>query len=223
MIKLTIEGTVDDVEDFLLDIAGVDGSPAPDSVPKPARLEDLRKDRIYRKLEEKLREKKIVEKAKPVVSVPKAPSARSRDHDRKIELPTKDDLLISPFEYEKKLEKFHKPLFICELPDGRVALRYMSGKVFTTREKILSIPYPVPAGYLKNIGLAANPLTAIRHYRAYLAAGNSVHPGNEIQNKVPDRKEEKDLDAPFKPKLSGAFSTHPGKEDFDKIEGSLEK
>ncbi len=253
-MKLTLEGELGEIEDFLLDLI------VTDSVPPELEGPIIQGDRIYQTLERRLKEKEkerieeniivlpelrkdsvplpeaeakrdpdrthelrknprveeIVKKAKPAVSVPMAPEIKKQDHDRK--LPTIYDIVVPRFEWERGCEKNYKRLSFIELPDGRVMLGYMSARVFTTKEKMLRLPFPLPAGYLRIAGMATNQITAVRQYQEYLSTvKGSVLPG-ELAT-VP-QQDIKDPDAPFKPRLSGVINTHPGED--EKVEGSLE-
>lgn len=235
-MKLTIEGNVEEIENFLLDLLVM---PA-DSVPQPAPADDTRKDRKEeekkfcppgeeelspiqpgekdRKPEDKVKLIYIHRLAastdiKPHSSVPPEGPASDPQEDIITEfpkLPTKDDLLIPRFSWDKKDERTYKRLIFAELPDGKVMLNYIGGRVFSTKEKILRIPYPVPNAYLIRMGITNNHSTAIRLYREYLDSVRVPNPGQCSQG---DRKGEDDPDEVFKPMLKGAFSTRPGKED----------
>ncbi|MDW7733703.1 MAG: hypothetical protein SCH66_14900, partial [Methanolobus sp.] len=94
-------------------------------------------------------------------------------------------------------ETKYKSVVFAELPDGRVMLSAWSCRIYTTREKILAIPYPVPPGYLESVG-STNYTVAIKQYREYLAA--------------------QDEDEKYKPMLKNAFSTRPADHDGGKVE-----
>lgn len=223
-LSLVLEGSEDEIVDFMFALVPDSLTKESSVPPEPAAASSL-EDRKPNALEEFMAERAKLKK-KPDDSVPKAPVIKERDHDRKIsglwdkipKLPTKEDLLIPRFEWKRECEKNYNKLLFAELPDGRVMLSYMSAKVFTTKEKVLQIPFPVPPGYLKKCG-APNNVTALLQYRKYLA-GHSVPPGNIRSGDIADRKEEKDPDEAFRPKLKGAFSTRPGKEDIDQLGGS---
>ena len=120
------------------------------------------------------------------------------------ELTPRPDWLIPKFEWDKDKEKSYKTLFFFEHEDGRVMLSYMSCKMFTTKEKVMALHYPIPHGQPPKTALSVNNRTAVRIYREYLAQDD------------PD-------DAKYKPMLKGAFSTRPGNQDYDKVEGCLEQ
>lgn len=121
------------------------------------------------------------------------------------------DFLIPKFDWDKNKEKNYKTLFFFEYEDGTVMLSYQNSKTFTTKQKVMTLPYPVPDGYppLKTIP-STNKRTAIRLYREYLVQQTAL------------TVEKLDPDAKYKPKLKGAFSTRPGHEDYDKVEGDLQ-
>jgi cell division protein ZapA (FtsZ GTPase activity inhibitor) len=82
---------------------------------------------------------------------------------------TEADLTVPKFPHDKTLEKWFRTLFYFEHPDGRVVLNYMSGLTYTTKEKVLKLPFPFENGYFKNAGFqAATHITAIRLYREFL-------------------------------------------------------
>ena len=114
-------------------------------------------------------------------------------------------------------------MFFFEHEDGRVMLSYMAAKTFTTKEKVMQIPFPVPSGYAPLKPLSANNRTAIRLYREYLAQPtiSAERPDQTQQSQEKRPQEDEDPDAKYEPMLRGAFSTRPGREDYDKVEGEL--
>lgn len=77
--------------------------------------------------------------------------------------------LIPKFAWDKTKEKSYRTIFFIELEDGRVMISYFSSKVFTTKEAIMAIPFPIPRIYAPLMNLNTNPRTAVRQYREYLA------------------------------------------------------
>lgn len=124
------------------------------------------------------------------------------------------DFLIPKFEWDCSKKKSYKTLFFFEHEDGRVLLLYTGTKTFTTRERVLRLPYPVPNGYPALKVLSVTSRTAIRMYREYFANLSAKKPPAAEKVQV-------DPDEKYKPQLRGVFSTHPGREDFEKVEGDL--
>lgn len=69
---------------------------------------------------------------------------------------TKDNIIIPRFTHDPALEKSYRTLFYYEHPDGRVVLRYMAGLLYSTKERLKQIPYPVPLKLLANMGFSGN-------------------------------------------------------------------
>ncbi len=140
--------------------------------------------------------------------------------DTKAEKPiislTKADLTVPKFPHDKKLEQSYKTLFYLEMPDGRTVLRYMGGILYTTKEKILTLPYPMPNGYLKETGLSANQCTGLRLYREHLFREATTATSVVVDSPIIVDQDE------WKYKKMGLNDTHVGKEDFNKIEGDLQ-
>lgn len=109
------------------------------------------------------------------------------------------DLLISKFPYDSKLEKKYETISIFEESNGKVALTYNRYKIYTTKEKIMRLPFPVPKGIVSESPWQVR--TAIRKYRKY------IEEQKKIQIQIPGD------DKNFKPMMSGIIQTIPEKED----------
>ncbi len=95
-------------------------------------------------------------------------------------LPPKD-LKIPKFEYDKGLRRQYGLVFFTELPDGRVVIEYGMAHYYTTKEKVLQIPFPFPKKYFsKENGWSSTIEIAFKKYRRYLAE----HPALEADNKT---------------------------------------
>ncbi len=209
-MKFSLEGTPDEIEDFLYNLF-----PSSEPVSVPPDHKGLITGTDIKPEKKEI----ILPEVKKNLSVPKAPEIAKKDQDIKLEiqkLPTKEDIIIPRFQWPQVREKYYNRLVFAELEDGRVMLSYMSARIYTTKEKVLQIPYPVPSAYRKGFN-NPNHVTALRQYRQYLAENISVHAAAEISGIPEDRI---DPDAPFKPMLNGVFTTHPDAE--EKIEGTLE-
>ncbi len=85
---------------------------------------------------------------------------------------TKEDLVVDWFECDpsqgKKI-KGYENCKIVEMPDGRVMVQYKDAThYYTSKEKVMKIPYPVPKGFFKEAGLSSVAEVCIRAYRHYL-------------------------------------------------------
>lgn len=102
----------------------------------------------------------------PVKSVVKTP----------IVLPVKinisrEDIFIPWFECDitqRKKIKGYTNIGYVETTDGKVMIDYKKTHYYTTKEKILHIPFPIPSGYFKDMKLSSVARTCIRAYRGYL-------------------------------------------------------
>lgn len=97
------------------------------------------------------------------------------------------NLFIQPFEWDKGSEKSFNRITFFERDDGRVMIFYMNIRIFTTRDKIMQIPFPVPYGYPLLKDLNGNKRTAVREYRKYLAVGLSEESKNEEDCEKPEK------------------------------------
>ena len=86
-----------------------------------------------------------------------------------------DGLLISRFKYDpwqaqKKEIEGYSNISVMELPDGRAMIQYKGTHYYTTKEKVMQIPYPTPYSYFKRPGLGVSPTaqTCLRAYRKHL-------------------------------------------------------
>lgn len=113
------------------------------------------------------------------------------------------DIFIPKFEYDRDLKKFFENIFFWELPDGRVVLEYGQAHYYSTKEKILSLPYPPPVNYYDSIwGWNSTNEQAAKKYRKYLA------------------EQDEKADRGYKFKLGTDTKANHG-EDYEKIEGEL--
>jgi len=81
------------------------------------------------------------------------------------------DLKIAKFDYDllAKTRKY-KTLEVLELPDGRVVLKYGATRYYSTKEKVMQIPFPFPRGqFNKENGWSSTVEYAFKMYRRYLA------------------------------------------------------
>ncbi len=115
---------------------------------------------------------------------------------------------IPKFDFDKKQEKRYGHLHFVELNDGRVTLSYFAGRIYTTKEKVLKLPFPLVNSIPKLKYLSNNNKTAMRLYREYLAKQNgngsiiretnekSMHaedvPFDEAKNKIKKYLEDND-------------------------------
>lgn len=81
---------------------------------------------------------------------------------------------IPKFKWDKNLEKSYRNMFFYEADDGRVMLSYFSSKVFTTKDKVLQIPFPLVLGFEPLRKFNPNQRSALRFYRQYLAERDSA-------------------------------------------------
>ena len=89
---------------------------------------------------------------------------------------TKNGLLIPRFKYDpwqaqKKEIEGYSNISVMELPDGRAMIQYKGTHYYTTKEKVMQIPYPTPYSYFKRpgLGVSATAQTCLRAYRKLLA------------------------------------------------------
>lgn len=86
-----------------------------------------------------------------------------------------DDLLIPHFKYDpaqvqiKEIEGYTN-ISVMELPDGRAIIQYRGTHYYTTKEKMMQIPYPVTRNYFKKKGLSLSSVarTCLAAYRQHL-------------------------------------------------------
>ena len=82
-----------------------------------------------------------------------------------------DGLLIPKFDYdpaqEKKLEHYSN-MFMVELPDGRVMIRYNEAHYYTTKDKVMQVPYPTTKKYFVGTGISTTAQICLRAYRQHL-------------------------------------------------------
>ena len=97
---------------------------------------------------------------------------------------TLSTFVIPKFDWDKQAEKSYKTITFCEAEDGKVMIFYTNSRVFTTKEKMMELPYPIPYGYPSLDCFNGNKKVAIRTYREYLATQ-----GNGSQQPQKDRLE----------------------------------
>ncbi len=121
---------------------------------------------------------------------------------------TKDDIIVEWFECDpsqgEKI-KGHENCKVVEMPDGRAMVQYKDGThYYTSKEKVMKIPYPIPKGYFRGAGLSSVAEVCIRAYRHYLAISQQEHEesGQETESKTENvnEKEERDNETD-KPRL----------------------
>lgn len=100
------------------------------------------------------------------------------------------NFFIPEFIWDKKAAKSYKNLFFFDAEDGRVMLSYFSGRVFTTKEKVMQIPYPLVEGYEPLRALSPNKRSSLRMYRQYLAEQEQNSVPKYIEKSTPDRIKE---------------------------------
>lgn len=92
------------------------------------------------------------------------------------------DLKLPKFEYDKETRKQYGLVFFTELPDGRVVIEYGMAHYYTTKEKVLQIPYPFPKKYFsKENGWSSTIEIAFKKYRTYLAENLAPEADNKTQ------------------------------------------
>ncbi len=104
---------------------------------------------------------------------------------------SKQDSLIPRFKYDHSLRKSipdYKNTWYAELPDGRVVLGYGVSSYYTTKEKVMQLPSPVPYGYFKKSGVSTTAQTCLRAYRNLLYAAAFCEKAGKNEND--DDKEE---------------------------------
>jgi len=87
-----------------------------------------------------------------------------------------DGILIQSFKYDqaqaqrKEIEGYSN-ISVVELLDGRAMIQYKEAHYYTTKEKVMQIPYPTPRKYFKKMGYGFSSVaqTCLRAYRQYLA------------------------------------------------------
>ncbi len=120
----------------------------------------------------------------------------------------KDDILIPKFIFDKDRKQFFKNIFFVEEPDGRVAIMYTGSTYYTTKDRILGVPYPFPPNYFDSKrGWNSTVEQAVKKYRTYLAT------------QKPEEKD--DPDRIYKPLLKTDTHAVHG-EDYEKVEGTME-
>lgn len=113
-------------------------------------------------------------------------------------------LLIPKFEYDESQKKDiegYTNLSVVEMPDGRAVLMYGEAHYYTTKEKILTIPHPVPFGYFKGKGVSSVAVTCLRAYRSYLA-NPAPQPTAYVSKSTQDRIKEASERKPVPPLMT---------------------
>ncbi len=147
------------------------------------------------------------------------------------------NLRIPKFRYNKSKMQSYENIFLQEFPDGIVVLGYKYSHYYTTKEKVMKLPYPFPEKYFsKENGWSSNIEIAFKKYRKYLAEtldGNDgrckvqtksqaeINPGPQSSDCSASSRENSD-DWKYKPLLKKDTKGNHG-EDYEKIEGSLEE
>lgn len=140
------------------------------------------------------------------------------------------DTKIPKFEYDESKMQPYKSIFFQEFPDGTVVLKYGTSHYYTTKEKVLKIPYPFPKKYFsKENGWSSSIEFAFKKYRQYLA--ELPQPQQQLQQQAETEKEEGHMPQNQKQKQEDPddwkykrFGIAHTKCDYDggKIEGTLE-
>lgn len=81
------------------------------------------------------------------------------------------DLKIAKFDYDllAKTRKY-KTMEVLELPDDKVVLKYGATRYYSTKEKVMQIPFPFQRGqFNKENGWSSTVEQAFKMYRKYLA------------------------------------------------------
>ena len=89
---------------------------------------------------------------------------------------SESSLIIPKFKWDTAAEKSFKSISFHEADEGKVMLFYTNSRVFTTKEKIMELPYPIPYGYPPLNCFNGNKKVAIRTYREYLATRGAGEP-----------------------------------------------
>lgn len=80
------------------------------------------------------------------------------------------NFFIPKFEWDKTKEKNYRTIFFYEHEDGnRVMIFYLYSRIFTTKEAVMTLPYPVPYNCAPLRAIQNNKRTALKFYREYLA------------------------------------------------------
>ncbi len=98
------------------------------------------------------------------------------------------EFFIPKFEWDKSKEKPYRTIFFFEHEDERVMILYQNSRVFTMKEAVMSLPYPIPRNYAPLRTIQINKRTALKFYREYLA--KEAH-SNEIAAAIHDDEKDK--------------------------------
>jgi hypothetical protein len=143
-----------------------------------------------------LPQNKEAEPIKPEPEVPQEPEKESCL--QKIKALAKDGFFIPRFKYDptqKKEIEGYLNISVVEMPDGRAVVIYKGTHYYTTKEKVLRIPYQVTKKYFNGYGLSSVAQTCIRAYRHYLNGQQEAHE-HEVEVNAPEID-----DGNVKPKL----------------------
>ncbi len=108
------------------------------------------------------------------------------------------EYLIPKFGYDPAQEKEIKEytnMSVVEMTDGRAVVIYQGAHYYTTKEKIMQIPYPVPYKYLAGRVLSTTGAMCLRAYRHHLATisaeklDQNVETGDERTEKLKETAE----------------------------------
>mgnify|MGYP003394433505 FL=1 len=100
-------------------------------------------------------------------------------------------LLIRRFKYDPKQKKEiagYANMSVVELEDGRAAIIYKGTHYYTTKEKVMQIPYPVPRKFLNGLGLSSIARTCLSAYRQYLFKAESTDDSGSIDFRENEKK-----------------------------------
>lgn len=125
--------------------------------------------------------KALMDKLKAILGIDEGTVAQSLEAEKKKELLPEGvkhpEIMIPRFDFDKQLATSDGLFSYAELPDGRIALRYISWCVYTNREKLAALPSPLPLGHLRKLGLSPNASTAIKRYlKLKEAEGGAPYP-----------------------------------------------
>lgn len=133
------------------------------------------------------------------------------------------DLKLPAFEYDKNKMQQYKTIFFQELSDGRVALDYCDSHYYATKDAVLQIPYPFPQNYFsKENGWSSSVEQAFKKYRMYLAEQEQQQKVETKKKEQQPQKEKPEDPDDWKYRPFNINNTKVGKEDYGKVEGTLE-
>lgn len=107
------------------------------------------------------------------------------------------NFFIPKFKWDKTKEKSYRTIFFFEHDDGsRVMIFYLNSRIFTTKEAVMILPYPVPYNYAPLRAIQNSKRTALKFYREYLAKQTEAEEARrqEVPNAVSE-EEQKEAEA----------------------------